>query len=344
MHRPSPALASVSNAVPSLLAGLSTRFARRATLLLAACALLAPAQTALAQDKEKEKPKPEANVLEFEEVPFAEAFDNTVTGAERWDDGKTEVAVYSARRAFAGKPRNFDEIRLTSAENVRTDLWVKAEQPLAGKPLTRAMRHAVLATVQTDFNTATLGSTLFFDRANPAQLHKATFTSQDWAGAVLKELQFYTTPARFQANSHWDYQGNIDIDLDLPPQTLLENQLPLTLRTCKIKAERKIVVNLIPDQFGDTAIKPAPVAAVIARVKPDKAMTVGGRGMEPKDLIKYVVRYSNGPSAEYFFDAKAPHLLLAYAHSDGRSGMLKKADRTALSTSLAPQQTATQGQ
>ena len=160
-----------------------------------------------------------------------------------------------------------------------------------------------------------------------SQTYKATFSSLDWTGAMLKEIQLYAKPARFQANSHWDYQGLSDIDLDLPENTLLENQLPLTLRACTIKQDRKILVHLVPDQFGDTAIKPVAVPAVIARVKVDKAMTVGGRGMEPKELIKYDVRYSNGPSAEFYFSAQEPRLMVAYAHSDGRSGTLTKVSR-----------------
>ena len=259
----------------------------------------------------------------------AQAF-NPLWSLDRiWDDGLAEVAIYEAERVIYGKSWPHEETRILVAEPMETSRHVKAEPPYAGKSILPVLKYNIVTRVQTKNYPYQLMSSLFIDRSAPERVVKATFSSQEWCGQTFKDLQLYHNPPRFTANSYWAGQAIIDQPLEWAEGTLLEDQLAVSLRALSLAEGEEISIRMLPSQIGNRAPAPQIIPAVIQRLKPTGELQAGSDTWDPGERVVYEIRGEGGFEATYEFAIKPPHVLLQYAHSDGRRGTLKSLQRRA---------------
>lgn len=256
-------------------------------------------------------------------VDWEKAFDPVWSQQSIWDDGKAEVAIYDASRVIYGKARPHEEIRIIVAEPMDKEAWVKADPPYEGRNILNVLKYNIVARVPTKNYDYQFMASLFLDRGQPARVVKGTYSSQEWCGQTFKDLQLYKSPPRFTANSYWDGQAIVDQPLDLPANTLLEDQLPVTLRACNLDIDEAVDIHLIPSLISSKAPVPQPLKARLTRLHPSESLIAGGLGYMPEKQMVFKVEAAGDYWVVYQFDLKPPHHLLCYKTSDGRTAKLK---------------------
>ncbi len=244
-----------------------------------------------------------------------------------WDDGLAEVAIYDAERVIYGQPRPHEEVRILVSEPMDTRQHVKADPPYEGKRILPVLKCNIFSRVETKNYPYHLMVSLFVDRARPSRLVKATYSSQEWCGQTFKDLQLYRDPPRFSANSYWDGQAITDRPLEWDSNTLLEEQLAVSLRALKLEVGEEMAIRLLPSQVSNRAPVPEPVSAVISRV--ERSGWLEGMNFEDGPSLIYEIEAEDGSWAAYAFAPEPPRVLLGYRHSDGRQGRLKSVRRRA---------------
>lgn len=258
---------------------------------------------------------------------IGEHFDAQWSLDRLWDDGLAEVAIYDAERVIYGEPRPHEEARILVSEPMDARQHVKADPPYEGKRILPVLKCNIFSRVETKNYPYHLMVSLFIDRARPSRLVKATYSSQEWCGQTFKDLQFYRDPPRFSANSYWDGQAIIDQPLEWDSNTLLEEQLAVSLRALNLEAGEEMAIRLLPSQVSNRAPVPEPVAAVISRV--ERSDRLEGMNFEDGPPLTYELAADDGSWAAYAFGSEPPRVLLAYRHSDGRQGRMKSVRRRA---------------
>ena len=257
------------------------------------------------------------------------AFDAGWSESGIWDRGKAEVATYEATRRIYGRDWPHEETRIVVAEPMRTDQHVKPEWPDEGKPTRPVLKYNVVTRIETYNYPYQLMTSLFLAREAPEQPLKAVFSSQEWCGATFKDLQFWTDPPRYTADSYWEDQAIIDEPMPWSTGALLEDQLPVSLRALRLEIGESIPCRMIPSQTGNKAQVPSLVGIKITRVEPSGVLITGEGSYAAEQQVVFRIEHLDSGQdeealvGEFIFDSAEGHVLLHYRLRGGHEGTLK---------------------
>ncbi len=236
-----------------------------------------------------------------------------------WDDGLAEVAVYDARRTVYGKTRTFETVLITVKEDFNTVYHAKADPPYQGKQLLSVLKLNRVSEIQTENYPYRYLTSVFVDRNDVNRLVKMTMGSQEWCGNTFKEVRTWTGRHELVYHSYWDDQGDGVHAIDWDADTLLEDQLALSLRALPFSAGYSREMRILPTQISNKATHASPVAGQI-RVLRDEAVEAGDT-----TVVAWRVEVTFGEAIQtYWFEKAGHHILVGFDSSDGRSLRLKR--------------------
>ncbi|MDQ3536368.1 MAG: hypothetical protein M3421_12160 [Bacteroidota bacterium] len=231
-----------------------------------------------------------------------------------WDDGKAEVAKYTAERIIYGKVRNFEYTFILVKEDFNEEFNVKTDN-YKRKDLFNVMKVNQFCRIETDNYPYHFMSSFFYRRENPILLHKATISSQEWCGNTFKAYNTTEEYYNFNFNSYWDNQGEGSYQLD--KDALFEDQLSYSLRSLKFKEGLNFDYRIIENQVSNKADKPLIYHATI---------TVN-TSLANENLWKVVVTLDNVKVNEYQFEKTYPNVLVSQNTWDRRNMILQSLER-----------------
>lgn len=246
-------------------------------------------------------------------------FDSSWARDSLWDDGQAEVALYEARRPQYGKLEAYEAVLIVVKEDFNTQLYVKADPPYEGKQLLPVMKLNAVHSYWTANYPYHFLASVFVRRDDPATLVKLTVGSQEWCGNTFSEVKSWGANPELVSHSYFDGQGDATHRLDLRPGDLLEDQLPLALRSLHFEPglsfERRVLPSLIANYLSGP---PTFVNATVEVVGEETVQTRAGRHLAWKVTVRMAEIQQT-----WWFEKAAPHTLLKMESSDGRSWLLK---------------------
>lgn len=236
-----------------------------------------------------------------------------------WRDGKAEVAHYAATRTVYGKPRPHEAVLITVAEDIDTATYTKADPPYVTKTLVPALKLNLIATIPTDQYPYHYMTSVYVPRADPTRLLKLAQSSQEWCGTTFKEVTGFAARPVLHFHSYWGGQGDGEHELPLPTGTLLEDQLPMTLRTLPFEAGLRLPVRLVRSLVDTKGGAPVVQGALLSVSQPEPARVVGKAWR--------VELKTSDALLDYWMAADPPHVLARFDGGDGRTLELKSVSR-----------------
>lgn len=235
-----------------------------------------------------------------------------------WDDGLAEVATYQTTRHVYGVPRSFESVLITVKEDFSRQYYVKADFPDTVNSLA-VFKLNVVATIPTENYNYHYLTSIFVSRKSPAHLIKLTNASQEWCGNTFKEIQNLNGLLKFIFHSYFDGEGDGSLALDFRIGDLLEDQLPLTLRSLPFEEGYRLYTRIL-DSLVTNRIQPIPQWR-------DAQITVVG--LEPLGARRTwnVSVQRDGLSQNFWFDEIYPHIMVQFTSSDARELKLKTISR-----------------
>jgi hypothetical protein len=240
-----------------------------------------------------------------------------------WRDGQAEVAHYEATRTVYGKPRSFPAVLITVLEDLDTATYTKADPPYLGKGLLPVLKLHAFSRIETDNYPYHHATTVFVSLRQPTRLVKLTQSSQEWCGSTFKLLDAWSPGPALHFHSYWANQGDGAFPLDLTGPVLLEDQLPVTLRSLPFRHGFGAAFRLIASVVDNQARAPAAEEAHLSVSEP--AATPGASRAPAWKVV--VQRTRTGQELVYWFDTAPPHVLMRFSAPDGRELVLRTAAR-----------------
>ncbi len=259
-----------------------------------------------------------------EAAPADTAFDPAWARDLLWDDGLAEVALYDARRPQYGKIESYEAVFIVVKEDFDASLQVKADPPFEGKQLLPVLKLNAVHSYWTDRYPYNYLQSVFVRRDDPSTLVKLTLGSQEWCGNTFKEVSTRGDRPELHFHSYFDRQGDSTRPLDLRPGDLLEDQLPLALRGLKFQAGLRVQRRVLPSLISNGLHAPVEFQlATLIVVGEEPLRTPAGNFSAWKLTLEM-----GEVKQTWWFDSKAPHILLKMESSDGRAWLLKEWTRT----------------
>lgn len=230
-----------------------------------------------------------------------------------WDDGLAEVAVYNARRVVYGKPRTFQTTVITVKEDFNAAYHAKADPPYEGKDLIPILKLNVVAEIPTEHYAYRYLLSSFVDRRDVTRLIKMTVGSQEWCGNTFKEVQTWRGSPELVYHSYWDGEGDGTYPLAWDADTMLEDQLALSLRAFPFAQGREKRVRILPSQMNNRAVRP--------EVLPGRVRVTGEGPVDTGEgtVAAWRVEVTFGEQVQtYWFQKAYPNIMLRFESSDGR--------------------------
>ncbi|MCG3204463.1 MAG: hypothetical protein KCHDKBKB_01178 [Elusimicrobia bacterium] len=235
-----------------------------------------------------------------------------------WNDGRAEVAVYDSERIIYGQPRHFKEHLIIVKEDMRMDTLVKADDPKK-QPIMRVFKLNQIQKIDTQNYPYNYMTSVFVKDDPIQQVVKMTVGSQEWCGNTFK---IYKGSPNNEAgtlmwNSYFDGEADQSTELTLGKDDYFEDQLPLSLRALPLKEgfEKKIRV-----WDSLTTNRGVPPQVVEVQLKVQAKETIRSRaGSIPCWMVE--LKKPTGTDL-YWFEVKAPHILVKMETSDGRKRLL----------------------
>jgi len=251
-------------------------------------------------------------------APELPAFDSAWARDPLWDDGRAEVSLYDARRPQYGKIESYQAVFIVVKEDFDRELLVKADPPYEGKQLIPVLKLNAVHSYWTPNYPYHFLASVFVRRDDPAALVKLTVGSQEWCGNTFKEVKAGPRP-ELHAHTYFDGEGDTTRPLDLRSGDLLEDQLPLALRSLRFVPGRELRSRVLPSLISNNLRRSLdPVEAVIRVAGEESVQTGAGH------LAAWKVSVEMGELKQtWWFEKAAPHALLKMDSSDGRAWLLK---------------------
>lgn len=243
-----------------------------------------------------------------------------------WDDGRAEVALYDAKRPQYGKTEEYQAVFIVVKEDFNRQQYVKADPPYDGKDLLPVLKLNAVHSYWTDRYPYHYLESVFVRRDDPTALVKLTLGGQEWCGNTFKEITTWGGPPRLVFHSYFDGQGDGSSALDLRPGDLLEDQLPLALRSLKFQPGLSFQCRLLPSLISNSVRGPLAPAEASIKVTAEEMLSSPATGRAA--AWKVEVRWGEVQQA-WWFEKAAPHGLLKMESSDGRSWLLRERTRKA---------------
>lgn len=151
---------------------------------------------------------------------------------------------------------------ITVAEHLDTATYTKADAPYRFKELVPSLKLNVIATIPTDNYPYHYMTSLWTPLADPTRLLKLAQSSQEWCGTTFKEITGWSGDPVLRFHSYWGAQGDGQHRLPLDG-AVLEDLLPLALRTLPFAPGLRIPVRLVRSLVDTKAALPAVRDAVV---------------------------------------------------------------------------------
>ena len=250
-------------------------------------------------------------------------YDDSWARDSLWDDGLAEVALYDARRPQYGRPESYQAVFVVVKEEFRRPLHVKADPPFEGKDLFPVLKLNAIHSYSTPNYPYHFLLSVFVRRDDPSRLVKLTMGSQEWCGNTFKEVTTWGPAPQLVSHSYFDGEGDATRPLDLAPGDLLEDQLPLALRSLAFQPGLSFERRLLPSLISNNVRRPVQMVEATIEVAGEEVVRTGaGR------LPSWKVQVSwNQVRQTWWFEKAAPHTLLKMDSSDGRTWSLRSRQR-----------------
>lgn len=167
-----------------------------------------------------------------------------------WDDGKAEVAHYSAKRNIYKKDRTYELTLITVSEDFNEKFRVKTDD-YEREDLYKVMKLNWFADIPTDNYPYHFLNSFFFKRSNPVLLHKATLSSQEWCGNTFKEFMQSGDGYSLTYSSYWDNEGTGQRQVSARADLLFEDQLVYSLRALKFGKLPRFSTDVLSSQISN---------------------------------------------------------------------------------------------
>jgi len=256
-------------------------------------------------------------------APELPVFDSAWARDPLWDDGQAEVSLYDARRPQYGKVESYQAVFLVVKEDFDPKLLVKADPPYEGKQLIPVLKLNAVHSYWTPNYPYHFLASVFVRRDDPAALVKLTVGSQEWCGNTFKEVKLSGGRPELHAHTYFDGEGDTTRPLDLRSGDLLEDQLPLSLRSLPFAPGLEVRRRILPSLIANNLRRPLnPVEAVVRVAGEETVQTGAGR------LAAWKVSVEMGELKQtWWFEKTFPYALLKMESSDGRAWLLKSRAR-----------------
>lgn len=249
-----------------------------------------------------------------------------------WGDGKAELSGYRLVQPRYGQSRVGTAVLIYVTEDLHEGTRVKDEGKGAkdGSPVLKLNAVRKFRTGIYDYSVMTS----VFSRVQGAAgerawpLRKVSFSSQEWCGHVYHQIVPRGESLRSESHSYFDGEADEARDLPRPADGVVEDELPVLLRTYAgkgdyLQAGRSVSVPYLgsllrarllhqPLRWGRAVLSRA-----AAPVDVDVEVPGGRRG-----AIVYTVAVEGGETGTYWFEAAAPHRLLRWRWSGGEEGVM----------------------
>jgi len=235
-----------------------------------------------------------------------------------WDDGQAEVATYDAHCVIYGRSRSYQATLITVKEDFDPRIYVKTDHPLQGQPHPVVLKLNIAASIPTENYTYHFLTSLFVSRENPSRLIKLTMGSQEWCGNTFKEIQNWGHPATLHYFSYFDGEGDGSISLPLGPDDLLEDQVPITLRSLRFREGLRHPIRIVDSFVANRATPPKFTDAEI--------LVQASETIHLIDCWKVQLQRP-GNQQSYWFEKAYPNILVKSVSGDGRELALKERNR-----------------
>ena len=239
-----------------------------------------------------------------------------------WDDGQAEVALYEANRPQYGRVEPYEAVFIVVKEEFNGRLFVKADAPYEGKRVFPVMKLNALHSYWTQNYPYHYLLSVFVRRDDPTNLVKLTLGGQEWCGNTFNEIKYGGPRPELVFHSYFDGQGDGTRPLDLRRNDLVEDQLPLALRSLKFEPGLRLSVRILPSLMANRLRE-------TSKLVPANLTVDGEEEVEPGlgTHTAWKVSLEKGEIVQpWWFEKAAPHILLKMESSDGRAWTLK--DRT----------------
>jgi hypothetical protein len=233
-----------------------------------------------------------------------------------WDDGLAEVARYRATRIVYGKPRSFESVYITVKEDFSPTYFAKADA-ISGANIP-VLKLNVISTIPTEYYEYRYLTSVFVKRNNPMNLLKLTNGSQEWCGNTFKEVRNWEPNSRFVFHSYFDGEGDGTLNLDLRPGDLLEDQLPVALRSLPFRTGYQLQTRVTDSLISNRGKVPQIVKASIS---------VQGEESVGEWKVWRVQVKRDQLLQTYWFEQKYPNIMVKFVSGDGRDLILKETTR-----------------
>ena len=263
--------------------------------------------------------------VEKNEVDLGQYFEQNWAKKPFWDDGKAEVAKYSATRIVYGKKRSYEYTYILVKEVFNKEYQVKTDD-YSRDDLFPVMKVNKFCSFETKAYPYHYLTSLFFKQEQPFTTHKLTNTSQEWCGNTAKSFLKKDKHYLYEYMSYWDGQGNGSMKIDQVP--LFEDQLSYSLRSLKFEDGLNFAVKIYPSQINSKASKPIAENTSIS-VSVAEPADLANINVKIEKPWKVAVNKGNDTFTNYWFNGIYPNDLLKMEASDGRSLQLDSIYREA---------------
>lgn len=229
--------------------------------------------------------------------------------SDLWDDGLAEVARYVGTERRYGELRDAELVLIVVKEPFDADLLVKADGEHHEHVLDAIKLNAVV-TVPTGVYTYHQMASAFFEREG-GRLMKLATTSQEWCGITTKLLTVRGEDAVLRAFSYFGDEAESIHPFVMRDDMILEDTLPLYLRTLDFERESARELAIVPRQLSNRAAFPAPTRAT-ATIGARETIEVPAGAME---ALRVEVRGAG--TDVYWFASEVPHVLVRWDRADG---------------------------
>jgi len=242
-----------------------------------------------------------------------------------WNDGKAEVATYSAERIIYGKIRSFDYTYILVKETFNKEFNVKTDN-YERNDLFEVMKMNQICRIPTKKYPYHFLTSCFFKRYDAFRLHKLSSSSQEWCGNTYKQVDDHGKDYHLKYHSYWDGESSGKKILD--GGVWYEDQLFFTLRTLKFKEGLEFQYPVVESQKSSKVL-PIKVYNANVRVKSAKAAELDSSVLNKQDFWKVELQLEEGKTNSYYYSKEYPNELLQFESWDGRKMHLKNLERDA---------------
>lgn len=250
-----------------------------------------------------------------------------------WDhfgDGKAELAGYALTQPRYGAPRDGVAVLIFVTEDFSDALRVKADPGRHPKAdVYPVLKLNLVRRFQTGIYDYSLMSSTFVRTEPGLPLVKTSFSAQEWCGHVYQ--QWLRRGARLEGALHSYFDGEADQtpSLDVPPNGVLEEALPILVRELKgpwLAPGETRVLPLLPS-LARARLQHQVPAWTEAKVTRSKEARPEKTALGTLAAYTYTVEERGGDTTTYLVEASWPHRLLAWRKRSGEEARILGAKR-----------------